>query len=78
MTMIKSNEYFVNEGKTYFNCHLILMFQAMVTGNVAANFLDNPFFQQFMAKARPSYKLPAQNEKLSKELVSAEFERHSH
>jgi hypothetical protein len=37
--------------------------------------LDNPFFKQFMDKARPSYKLPARNEKFAKKLIPAEFER---
>lgn len=47
----------------------------MITGNVAANFLDNPFFQMFVNKLRPSYKLPSRNEKFAKKLVPAEFER---
>jgi len=34
---------------------------------VAANFLDNPFFKQFIGKLRPSYK--------PKVLVPAEFDR---
>lgn len=46
-----------------------------MTGNIAANFLDNPFFQQFIRKLRPSYKLPARNGKYSKALVPAEFKR---
>jgi len=46
-----------------------------VTGNIAANFLDNPFFKMFISKLRPSYKLPARNGKYSKTLVPAEFER---
>lgn len=54
---------------------LNLYFQAIVTGNVPANFLSNPFFKMFIAKLRPAYKLPARNEKFSKVLVPAEFAR---
>jgi len=42
---------------------------------VPANFLDNPFFKQFMDKLRPSYKLPSRNSKFSKTLIPAEYER---
>lgn len=46
-----------------------------MTGNIAANFLDNPFFKQFMAKVRPSYKLPNRSKKFSNELIPNEFDR---
>uniref|UniRef100_A0A915DWL8 Potassium channel domain-containing protein n=1 Tax=Ditylenchus dipsaci TaxID=166011 RepID=A0A915DWL8_9BILA len=45
------------------------------TGNIAARFLNNPFFQQFVAKLRPSYKLPSRRYKFSKTLVPAELNR---
>jgi len=47
----------------------------MITGNVPANFLSNPFLKQLFSKMRPLYKLPARNEKFAKVLVPAEFKR---
>jgi hypothetical protein len=47
----------------------------MITGNIAAHFLDNPFFKEFIDKLRPSYKLPSRNSKFSKVLVLDEFKR---
>jgi hypothetical protein len=50
----------------------------MITGNIAANFLSNPFFKEFITKLRPSYKLPSRNSKFSNVLVPAEFLRVQH
>jgi len=47
----------------------------LITGNVPALFLANPFFKQFIAMLRPSYKLPSRNSKFSNVLVPAEFDR---
>ncbi|KAE9546800.1 hypothetical protein FO519_009988 [Halicephalobus sp. NKZ332] len=47
----------------------------MITGNIAGNFLDNPFFKTFITKLRPSYKLPPRNSKYANTLVPAEFDR---
>ena len=60
---------------TKVNFFQFLFFQALITGNIAANFLDNPFFRQFIHKLRPSYKLPSRNEKFVNKLIPAEFER---
>lgn len=46
-----------------------------MTENVPANFLSNSFFNEFVTKLRPSYKLPSRNSKFSKVLVPNEFER---
>jgi hypothetical protein len=42
---------------------------------VAANFLDNPFFKEFITKLRPSYRLPSRTSKFPNILVPAEFMR---
>ncbi len=46
-----------------------------MTGNIAANFLDNAFFQLFIKALRPAYKLPARNGKYPNVLIPAEFGR---
>jgi hypothetical protein len=46
-----------------------------VTGNIAANFLDSPFFKHFVNKLKLAYKLPARNRKYSKVLIPTEYER---
>uniref|UniRef100_A0A915DNN1 Uncharacterized protein n=1 Tax=Ditylenchus dipsaci TaxID=166011 RepID=A0A915DNN1_9BILA len=53
----------------------ILLTRAFATGNIAANFLDNPFFNQMMNKMRLSYKLPTRKYQYSKLLIPTEFER---
>ena len=42
---------------------------------MSANFLDNPFFRQFIGKIRPAYQIPARNDKFAKKLVPAEYQR---
>uniref|UniRef100_A0A915DWF6 Uncharacterized protein n=1 Tax=Ditylenchus dipsaci TaxID=166011 RepID=A0A915DWF6_9BILA len=50
-------------------------FQAFATWNIAANFLDNPFFKELLNKMRPSYKIPSRMYTFPKVLIPAEFER---
>lgn len=46
-----------------------------MTGNIPANFLDNPFFRRFLNKMRPAYKIPSRDYKYPKVLIPKEFER---
>jgi hypothetical protein len=52
----------------------MVFFKAMVTGNIAANFLDNPFLKELFRKLRPSYNLPSRFQ-FSTGFLSSEYQR---